>query len=91
VIKEHVEHSIMRERTVSHLSNNQTCQEACIEKNLFFFKWSTEQTFFFFFWCRDCRQYYWLVIACACAIPLLLQLSESSFKIMKCIMYMLAS
>ncbi len=37
----------------------------------------------------DCRQHYWFLTACACAIPVLLQLSESSFEGLKCIVYSL--
>lgn len=77
VIKEHVEHSIMQERTESHLSNNQTY------KKYMKTAWLPEQTE------SDCRQNYWFIIACACAIPVLLQLCESSFKGLKCIMYSL--
>lgn len=37
----------------------------------------------------DCRQHYWFITACACAIPVLLQLCESSFEGLKCIVYSL--
>ncbi len=37
----------------------------------------------------DCRQHYWFITACACAIPVLLQLSESSSEGLKCMVYSL--
>lgn len=35
----------MQERTESHLSNNQTCQEACKEKKYMKIAWLPKQTF----------------------------------------------
>lgn len=86
-IKEHVKHSTIQERTVSrfwhtirHVKKHK--KKRNVKKNT----WSPKQSFKIRAIAGNINDF---IIACACAIPVLLQLSESSFEGLKCMVYIL--
>lgn len=83
VIKEHVEHSVKGQRVIYHIIRH--VKKHAKKRNIL--KLHVTRTNLHNE--SNSRQHYWFIIACACAIPVLLQLCESSFKGLKYIMYSL--